>query len=112
MEAADFDGPSPEAAAGQVVAAIRRGDWPALAALLAANPAAAGQLGPWQRPEGPPAIADRPDVQYIPEVMLRYPGKVVVRYNTPGERLLYKLEVVVEPAWGGFRAIDFWGLGW
>jgi hypothetical protein len=112
MAEANFSGPSPEAAAGQVVAAISRRDWPALAALLAANPDAAGQLGPWQRPEGPPAIAERPEVQHIPELMRRYPGKVLVRYDTPGEPLLYKLEVVVEPAAGGFRAIDFWGLGW
>lgn len=107
-----FTGSSPEAAASQVVAAIRTRDWPALSALLAANPVAEGQVEPWQRPEGPPTIADYPEVQQIPELMLRYPRKLLVRYDTPGESRLYKLEVVVEPVAGGFSAIDFYGLGW
>jgi len=107
-----FTGPSPEAAASQVVAAIRARDWPALSALLATNPVAAGQVKPWQRPEGPPTIADHPEVQEIPELMLRYSGKLLVRYDTPGESRLYKLEVIVEPMAEGFRAIDFYGLGW
>jgi hypothetical protein len=107
-----FVGRTPEEAASRVVAAIRRRDWPALAALLAANPGATGQLSPWQRPEGPPAIADPPEVQRIPDFMRRYPGKQLVRYDTPGEPRVYKVEVVVESTTGGFRAIDFWGLGW
>jgi hypothetical protein len=107
-----FTGPSPEAAAAHVLAAIRDCDWPALAALLAANPEAAGQVEPWQRPEGPPGIADRAEVQQIHELMLRYPGKLLVRYDIPDEPSVYKLEIVVERAAGGFRVIDFWGLGW
>lgn len=107
-----FSGRSPEAAAGCVVAAIRNRDWPALEALLASNPQPAGQVAPWQRAEGPPTIADEAQFQAIPELMLRYPGKVLVRYDTPEEPRLYKLEVVVEPQAGGFQAIDFWGLGW
>jgi hypothetical protein len=112
MTQAAFSGPTPGAAAAQVIAAIRRHDWPALAALLAANPDPTGTVEPWQRPEGPPTIADRWELQQIPEMMIRYPGKFVVRYDTPGEPRVYKLEVIVEPSTNGFRAIDFWGLGW
>jgi hypothetical protein len=112
MAEAHVTAPSPEDAASLIVAAIRHRDWPALVALLAANPESIGQVAPWQRPGGPPTIADRSEVQRIPESMLRYPGRMLVRYDTPGEPRVYKLEVVVEPCAGGFRAIDFWGLGW
>jgi len=108
----DFSGPMPESAAGTVLAAIRGCEWDALQALLDANPDARGKLQPWQRVEGPPFIADRPTVQQIPEVMLLYPGKYLVQYDIPDEPRVYKLEVVVERFAGGYRAIDFWGLGW
>jgi hypothetical protein len=112
MAGISFTGVNPDVAAQQVVAAIRGSDWPALSALLSANPGSVGELGPWQRPQGPPSIIDRPEVHEIPDFMRRYPGKLLVRYDLANEPRVYKLEVVVEQIAGGFRAIDFWGVGW
>lgn len=108
----NFTGPSPAMAASKVVAAIRECDWVLLAEMLDSNQSAVGELAPWLRLEGPPTIADDPEVEEISDLMSRYPGRTLVRYDTPDEPRLYKLEVVVEPFAGGFTCIDFWGLGW
>jgi hypothetical protein len=99
-------------AADKVVDAIRGRDWVWLQEILARNPQSVGSVTPWQRPEGPPLIKSGPEVEEIPELMLRYPGKLLVRYDIPDELRVYKLEVIVEPAGGHFRVLDFWGLGW
>ena len=107
-----FSGPSPESAANAVLSAIRAGEWNDLHGLLKANPVAKGRVEPWRRPEGPPTLADKPQVEQIPETMLAYPGKYLVSYEIPNEPRVYKLEVVVERDGDEYRAIDFWGLGW
>ncbi len=109
---AQFVGSTPEAAAGQVVAAIRAREWSTLAALLTANPRAVGRIDPWRKVDGPLPIVDIAEVQKIPELMIRYPGKLLVRYDIPDQPRVYKLEIAVEGFGGGYRVIDFWGLGW
>jgi hypothetical protein len=107
-----FCGPDPKSTAEQVVEAIRARNWPPLKAILDGNPKAVGTLTKWQRPEGPPAILDAPEVQEIPALMLLHGGKVMVRYDIPDEPEVYKLEVIVEQKGSLFEVIDFWGLGW
>ena len=105
-------GKTPEEAAECVVMAIRAKDWTALEHIIRKNPNAVGDVRKWQRPEGSPQIVGKAEVQKIPELMLRYGGKTLVRYDVLNEPKVYKLEVVVEQDEGTYRVIDFWGLGW
>ena len=105
-------GKTPEEAAECVVTAIRARDWTTLGRIIRQNPNSVGDVRKWQRPEGPPQIVGKAEVQKIPERMLRYGGRTLVRYDIPNEPKLYKLEVVVEQDEGTYRVIDLWGLGW
>jgi hypothetical protein len=111
MTESQFVGISPEAAGTQVLTAIRACDWEHLRELLARNPAAAGRIEPWQRSPQPPVVVEPPEVQQIPQLMSRYPGKYLVRYDVSDDSHVYKLEIVVDAFDGGYRVIDFWGLG-
>ena len=107
-----FTGKSAPDAADKVVRALRSQNWVTLRQLLDSSPEAAGSLADWQKLPGPPVIGQLAEVQRIPELMSRYPGKLLVRYDVPDDQPISKVKVVVDDSGDDFRVIDFWGLGW
>ena len=108
----EFIRKEPVEAACTVVTAIRSQDWPSLERLLANNPEAVGRVSSWRDAAQRPEILDSPEVQTLPPVMLRYPGRTLVRFPLKARYEGQKLEVIVEARSDGFCAIDFWGFGW
>lgn len=108
----EFTRKEPVEAAYTVVTAIRSQDWLSLDRLLANNPGAVGRVSAWRDATPQPEILDSPEVQTLPTVMVRYPGRTLVRFPLKARYEGQKLEVIVESHSEGFSVIDFWGFGW